>query len=473
MDKSFKRIKKYFGVSILNAMIGVIASAVLTRSFEKNVYGKISFFSSAVTVMFSLSCMGMDSAFMRFYYIPPNKDSKKVLFEKNIFVVSIFFCVYSTILFIFRTSFLNLFDETSLVFIFAFLLSTLSQIIFRYANLYFRMEEKINYYALQNLSSQICSKILIVLGVIISRDFVVIISLNSMLVFVVAIFWIYKIKTNFKQVKNKFTWTLKGYGDYIKYAFIAFPNDLIFYMNTYISQYIIKKNLSIEMVGAYSALSIFISAIAVFKLGFNNFWNPFMYKNYKTRQKTIVNCHSFVILVATFAEITILVCSDLIFMVLGESYRTNQEILGFLILGQTLLLIQETTAYGTLLAMKNNINLYYNLIYVSCRIILCMLLSKKYGILGVAIADAVSSLLLFIISTFFGQHYYKSIDNIRITMLSIVWICLIPVIYYFLNNSKLILIAIYGLILLIILFLNRKSLEELIYDINIKKKSNV
>lgn len=335
------------------------------------------------------------------------------------------------------------------------------------------MEEKINYYALQNLSSQICSKILIVLGVIISRDFVVIISLNSMLVFVVAIFWIYKIKTNFKQVKNKFTWTLKGYGDYIKYAFIAFPNDLIFYMNTYISQYIIKKNLSIEMVGAYSALSIFISAIAVFKLGFNNFWNPFMYKNYKTRQKTIVNCHSFVILVATFAEITILVCSDLIFIVLGESYRTNQEILGFLILGQTLLLIQETTAYGTLLAMKNNINLYYNLIYVSCRIILCMLLSKKYGILGVAIADAVSSLLLFIISTFFGQHYYKSIDNIRITMLSIVWICLIPVIYYFLNNSKLILIAIYGLILLIILFLNRKSLEELIYDINIKKKSNV
>lgn len=457
------RLLKYFNVSVLNAVIGVISSAVLTRVFEKGTYGQISFFTSATAVLFSLTCMGLDSAFMRFYYEVPGNDTKSSLYKKNIILVSLIFIAYSISLFFFRQRVAVLFEDTSILVFIAFLNSTFSQILLRFSNLYFRMSEAVNLYALQSISSQICSKLLIVIGILISTQFSVIIAINSFLVLLIAIGWSSVVRKKFgTNNMEAFVFSLKGYGEYIKYALFAFPIDLIFYLNTYISQYIIINNLDVEMLGEYSALSIFISAISVFKIGFNNFWNPFVYKNYKQKRETIMYVHSLMLLLCVIIESSVLVFSDVIYLILGKSYRTNKEILGFLILSQVLLILQETTAYGTLLKKKSHINLGYSIIYVAIKSILCWFLSLQYGINGVAISDAIAGICLFFMGSFFGQLYYRTIYSYSKSFLSIVLICLIPVMYFFLYNNLILQTLLFTLIGLIVYLINMSSINEFV-----------
>lgn len=95
--------------------------------------------------------------------------------------------------------------------------------------------------------------------------------------------------------------------------------------------------------------------------------------------------------------------------------------------------ISETTGLGINISKKTYLNTITFLVTVSVNIIVCMLTLPHLGVLGAAIASAVSALIMLMLRTNFGEKYYKSIKSYRPMMLAlslIIMMAIINVVFY-------------------------------------------
>lgn len=421
---------KYMSTSIINAVLAVISTAVLTRIFSQELFGIINLFNSASTVLMGIVCLGLDSAYIRFFYEPPNKDNNQSLAQKCIFlpicvivILSIIVCVFFNSSFSIHFLGVNSFMVTIFLF-----LNVLAQIILRFLNINYRMNGKTGQYIIQSIVTQFFLKIFIIVVAFVSTSIESIIMYNSLgLLFLAIIYLLIQYKIVFG---NRIKISYKGYREIFMYAFSSCPIFIVIYLNNYLSQFIIKHELGKGQLGVYSAASLFVTAVAVLKNGFGTFWSPFMFKNYKIYQPVIKMVHNYVIIMSGIIFSGILIFSDFFYLLLGKEFRQNQEILGFLLLNPIFMLIMETTAYGISIAKKNIITLMSYIISMIVNVIGSYLGVKIIGLLGASVASAFSGLLLFIINTYFGQKYYCSIENYKKTFFFVTLLIILAASFY-------------------------------------------
>lgn len=54
--------------TILNMLIGVLTTPIITRLVEEDVYGQFSIFTMYVSIAEMILCMGLDQGIIRFYH---------------------------------------------------------------------------------------------------------------------------------------------------------------------------------------------------------------------------------------------------------------------------------------------------------------------------------------------------------------------------------------------------------------------
>ncbi len=438
MFKNILKISEYMLASIINAVIAAASTVILTRIFSPETFGIVNLFNSASSVIMGIMCIGMDSSYIRFFYDPPNGDSNKVLAQKCILIPIFNVLLWGSLIVAFggeqfSNQFIGIKSISAAIFIFA---NVLGQIIIRFLNINYRMQGDTHKYFVQSVLTQLFLKLFVVAAALITVNNIVIIGFNALgILFLACIYICIQFKSVFGDVK-KTSLSYKGYKEVVFFAVFICPISIISYLNTYTSQLIIKKNLGAHDLGVFSAAALFISAIAVFRTGFVTFWSPFMYKNYETHNKEICMANRIVILFCILGFCIILLASDLLYLLIGENFREQQQILGFLLINPLCITAMETTYYGIAIAKKNHISLINNLVSLLFNCALCYFFTQYWGLTGAVISSAVSGVLLFALNTFWGQKYYRSVDSILRQIQFVAVIFIISFLYYTLYSQK-------------------------------------
>lgn len=432
-------IIKFSISSWVNFFIAIISVIFLTRLFPPDIYGFLHLFNSASSVLMSVICLGLDSSYIRFYNDPPVNHDNKQLLTKFIFISIIITLLFGFILVTFFHKQLSLliFDKVSWLITVLLFVNTMSLLILRYFALTYRMSNNPKMYTLQNILTQVFSKLFVLVAAFFNPTYDIVISVNTTGVLILVIFLLYMYGDTL--ISKRFNFRLKGFGEIFQYAFFSWPSYIIHYINILISQLIINKSLGAYELGIYASAYVFNSIIYVLQTGFGTYWTSFMYSNYKTHQKWIKKIHNYVLLFTVVIMLFILVFQNFFYNILGVKYRSSQEIFSLILLSPLFSTITETTAYGISIEKKMQYGLLLNLVFMLTNLFLCLYLIQIFGISGAALAVGGASLLRLIIFTVLGQYYYDSIDNYYKTILSVIVLLLLSFINYrFYNNYSLI-----------------------------------
>ena len=138
--------------------------------------------------------------------------------------------------------------------------------------------------------------------------------------------------------------------------------------------------------------------------------------------------HDYIVFLSLILASGMVVFRDLIYLVIGSEYHESKRFFSLLLIMPFLGFISETTSVGIALAKKSEINLLAYISSVVCNLYLCIAWIPYFGLPGAAFANAVSGIVLFLISSVWGQKFYKSIGNIFrssfgiiILMMILVW----------------------------------------------------
>ncbi len=384
--------------------------------------------------MMSFICLGLDSAYIRFFHEPPSNTNNKQLAGKCMSITFTAFTMASFIIIILRnhpTTNLMIGGSGSL-FVFSFLIMVFAQLINRFMTIFFRMSSDILNFFIISITFVLLTRTIFIPTYYITPKFESNIILMSL-------FWTTFILIFFLfQKKNMIETDYSPHAKYTsvyRYAFFSSPEIVILCLNTYIPQLVISQKLGDNILGIYSAALLFCLAIQVLCSGFTTFWAPFMFKNYKTASITIKNVHDVVLLCSILILSLILIFNDFFYLFVGESFRRYQNILGMLLIHPIAIILVETTAYGIAIKKKNEISLLIYTISTVTNILLCLILSPKYGLAGIAFASMIAGICHMLLMTYFGQKFYQSINNIAKTIFHVIALVVSAILFYFLYDN--------------------------------------
>ena len=418
-ESFFKGIVQYSISTWVNLFLGVFSVMITTRLLTPDVYGLVAMFFSVSSVMLYVLTLGMDGAYIRFYNEPPGNDTKNQLLYKNI-VISLLVCVIAGVIVTLVWG-----DElsgrvfgvasriiTGLLFVYTFI-----HIILRYLNISFRMSFRVKQYTLQNVLINCLSKILVIIAAIFTDGFIWIIFILTIGMLTVLLVYFYSQRKEYvpydSDNKLNLSLSLSNYGEYLRFALFSAPTYIVYYLNTYASQQLIRSMISAFSLGIFSSTTMFGALLGAVKGGFSTFWSAYVYQNYKDDHERIGKMHDFVV-VLCIAAVSVLVCfRDILYLFIGIDYHSSKAFFSLLLVMPVLSFLLETTDKGIALAKKNHINLATHILAVIVNIVLCYLLIPKYQLMGAAWASAVSAITLFLANTIYGQKYYKTIANYK------------------------------------------------------------
>lgn len=407
-------IKNFVGFSLvtwISFALSFLTAPISTRLFEPDVLGKINIFNTYLNLFGILVLLGLDQAYVRFYYERPLNKSVHYLFTFCIAITYaiIFLCFVITIPFQDDLSEL-LFQEGDNLLLYLFGISVFTTATLRYLNLTYRMEKNIKLYTIQGVLIVLVSKVLYI-GVGFwdptYKPALIVLTSSQLLLCVVFILIqsgrFEKLKTIERAFVNKI----------FCYSIPLIPVSILVWVNASIPQIMMQKYMDYYSIGIFVSALHLANLILVIQSGFNTFWVPYTYENYKTQTGQFFKVHRYLLCALTLFSLIIVLSQDVIFLVLGEKYRAAKTFFPFLILSPVCYIIGETTGIGISISRKTYLNLFVFIGSVIVNIIMCYLLHPIYGILGIAISVAFASIVAMCLKSYFGEINYKVIESYR------------------------------------------------------------
>ena len=152
-----------------------------------------------------------------------------------------------------------------------------------------------------------------------------------------------------------------------------------------------------------------------------------MYRHYGDEQEKICRIHSCIAVGIIFFLGFVIIFQNQIYMLIGEDFHGSRVFFSVVLVAPLLALWEQTTCYGTALKNRNQQRLYVyiisGVINVACTY--CFLL--WFGLLGVAVASLRSGSIRFLLQTWRGQVYYRSIMSVFNTIFMLVLLCVLSV----------------------------------------------
>lgn len=424
-------IKKFVGFSLVTWVsfaLSFLTAPVSTRLFIPEVLGKINIFDTYTNLFGLLILIGLDQAFARFYLERPNNRSIGYLFT---------FCFGTTyallsVLIILSLPFRNIlswefFEEKDNLLLYLFYLSVFCSSTLRYLNLSYRMEQNIKMYTIQGIMMTLVSKVLY-LGIGFwdpsYKPALIALTVSHVLLAIVFL-WIQRHRFERICEYDKVFST-----EIFAFALPLIPVSILMWANTSIPQIVMQRTMDYNSIGIFTSAVALANVILIIQAGFNTFWIPYVYENYKTQTGQFFKVHKYLLCVLSLCAILLVVSQDIVFLLLGEKYRVAKLFFPFLILGPVCYIIGETTGIGISISKKT----YYNIVVfggsVIVNILLCLLLSIPFGVSGIAMAVALAGVTAMCLKTIIGQKYYHAIDSYQYIYATLFFIIVSALITY-------------------------------------------
>lgn len=428
MEKKQSVVKGVLTYSIstwVNLVISMLSIILMTRLLKPDAYGIVMMFLSASNVMLYILTLGFDGAYVRFYNEPPRNDTQKQLLFKNLFYTISFSLLVGIVVSLLWGNNLSLFifnisNEYLIYCLFAY---TFSQLILRFLNISYRMSFQSTKYNIQNIVLNCMARIIIITAAFLTKNIIIIITTLSITFFSITCIYLYSQKAEFlPQLNNKkkCSISLVGYSDYIKFALYSAPTYIVSYLNTYAGQQIIMSKYDAFSVGLFASTGAFASIINSVRGGFSTYWSAYVYKFYSSEKEKITNMHDYIMLISIILTFLLVTCRDIIYILIGTEFHAGKLFFSLLLTMPILSLILETTNKGIALAKKNQYLLLTHATAAILNIFLSYLFVNIYGIEGVAFANFLSAIFLFVVNSYLGQKYFRTIYNIYKTVVGVI-----------------------------------------------------
>lgn len=463
----FKKLIGFSSASYINLFVTLLSTFIVTRVFAPDTLGKINLFLTCQNILISVSLLGLDQAFCRFYYEMKTKDEQNEVFS---------FCIVKSILIALIISFIGIpfwqpvskfiVGYDSFIIFICLVFSSLFHIMCRYFNIHQRMEQKVLGYTILAVLITLAHK----LSYLASPDkssssAIVMITISFLLICL--IYYIFKFKYVIIFKKHYLNKRLKVKLN--QFALPLMPVSLLSWLNSSLPQFFMKFFLDYSAIGIYSNAVVIASAINLLQSGFNIIWTPFVYENYKTKQEEIGRIHNIISFLMVAFGLMLLFFQDIIYLFIGKDYRASQMFFAFVIISPICYTIAETTGIGINLSKKSYLHLFA---YGSCilaNVILCFILIPFLGLVGVGISVALASIVSLIVKTILGEKYYKCVTNYAKTFSAIFIMFIAATVNFVYFSSEILKYSLFVLFLFLLILLYRKELLFIIQYIKAHK----
>lgn len=472
-------VKSVFLFSVsswINLIISIFAVIITTRIFSPDALGLISMFNTASILIMSLICVGFDSSYIAFFNDPPQGyDKHKLLFLcMGIPIILLSIVGSISVLYFYKTISIYIFQTISWFITVLLFVNSMSLLVIRYLTINYRMNNNPKVFSIVSILLQLFSKCFVIAAALFHPTYDIVIAFNTIGVFFLAVFFIsIQVKKLFhNNTCQYFLHHARALGSMlvnsstksiVVFAIYSWPVPIIIYLNAFLTQIVISKQLSPYELGVYSSTNMFIGALSALSSGFGNYWSGFMFANYRTEQERITKVHTYMQMFLLAMMGFLLLFKDIIYLALGEKYQGSKQFFAIAIVFSVLSLLSETTAYGISISKKAYFTIIAMFAGVIINVVLCFYLLPKIGLSGAAVASAISGITMFTIQTFAGQKYYKSIEDPFKTVFTVFLILLMGFLNYFLYDEIVLIPIVFGIILLVVFIFKKEMIETSYY----------
>ncbi len=403
-------IFKFSISTYVNFIIYGVTLLFIGRFIPDDIYGPVALFITYSTLVMNIAILGLDQSFIRFFNEPPEHISTKSLFGICYTLAGGAMLILSFIGSVFLPAFLmNIiglsfdFNYLPLLFLNAFFL-----MISRFYNVAYRMEQNIPMFTIQSILSQFFSKLFYLVGFFFPNP------KNAMLYTAVLGMALFSFFFTFLRRKEivpaKSAFSAPVLKTILPYGIALAPSAVLIYLNSAFSASYIGRTLGDSSLGLFTYAVTLSNVVTIIQGGFATFWGAYMFANYKTQQKRIMQVHNYLNLLILCFFTCIVMFQDILFWLL-PMYAAAKYIFPIMMLSAVFTILGEGTVYGIQIARKpifDTIGIGLSLVV---NILLCIVLIPRLGILGAALALAISSFIMFTFRTVVAQRFYRTIEH--------------------------------------------------------------
>jgi O-antigen/teichoic acid export membrane protein len=394
----------------INAIVGFLAVPLVTRMFTPEVLGKFNLFNTYGYILCCVALAGLNQGFMRFFNEASGRNNVGGLYKLGTMLALISTLCVGLFIFAFgyKLSYLiageyNIFIPLCLV-VLIFSYTVLNMV----SSLY-RMQNAVIAYGAITVLMNLCGKISYAGAIWFYDMFSSAIFLFAFSYLIVAV--VFGTRTLIAYKGKKARPCVKDVPALLKYSLPLMPVLFIAQLNTALPQIAINEYLDYSQVGIYAAAYSIVGVISIVQSGINVFWAPFVFENYADRPRLLSRGHLFVTFIMSLFGLFIVLFQDLVFLLIGKSYRAGQQFFALLLFSSVCYTVSETTGIGINISKKTYLNAVVYILTVATTLVACFLLIPKLGLLGAAISVAMSALIMLIVKTIVGGKYYKVVEK--------------------------------------------------------------
>lgn len=410
----------------LNILISIITTPIITRLVTPTDYGQWSLFVTYTNTAQAVILMGLDQAFVRFYYKDNRLVYKKYLTYTVIKIpVIVFFFVFGISFGFIRK--IQLFEFKGLFPYILLYLSVFSSILNRFSQLVLRMEQKSKIYSLSMvLNKAIYVTLALVLVLYTEESGFVILALTTIIaqiiVTIIAIgcskdIWKFNLNEFRKVVLSKKELILYG----LPFIYSALAGDVF----NFIDKWSLKSMETYAEVGIYSSAANIVAICAIVQTTFNLLWAPLAMKHYEddpSNKSFYIKANGCITIAMFFVGAAVICFKDIIVFLLGNDYREAATVIPFLLFNPIMMTVSETTVYGINFKNKTWLHGVITTICALVNIVLNTCFIPSYSAEGAALATAISYIVFYILRTLLSNKCYPvRYPNIKYSIVSILF----------------------------------------------------
>ena len=452
-ESGLKGFMSYFYGNFVVLLLGFIQTPLLTRILPTDEYGKTGMFETAVTVIYIFAILGLDQAYIRFYYskgkaggaelVPVDRGA---LLRRCITPALLIVAALSVIYIIFsRPANFFLFgadgaDVTALVIIY-----TLISVFERFFFLDVRMQHNGRLYSNINIIEKVLSIATIIAAFYTTEsDF-------RIGLYALAVPW--GLTTSFLVVR--YFLLRRGDKDGKKAdaaAYVPSYKELISYGLPFITVLLMEwalsscDRLALRSFSTFDELGIYTSAMKIvillitFKNTFIAYWSPVAMERFESgiseeNKAFFRQAYEMVVLLCITGAAALILLRKVIVLLLGPDYRSAEAVIPFLTLMPIFAIMFEITVQSIKFSKNGRYLNIASLVALLVNIIGNLILVPRLGGMGAAVTTGASYMIYFVIGSYFAEKCIRVGYNYRKTALYAVLITLYCAEASFINDT--------------------------------------
>ncbi len=409
-------LKNMIGFSMvtwISFVLGFLSSPIATRLFEPAELGKVNMFFSYTGFMGAVCYLGLDQVFVRFFREPPAGRSQKTLFT---FCMGAAVCasllLTGGLCFFWKRLSIGVTGEPSVGIFVCLCIFSLSQILFRFLSLCYRMEQNALLYTIQGVLQVFITKLAYLsMGFVTGRGEHAILLLTALMAVFSLTFLIiqrrYVSAGALRQTNRPFL------RETVSFALPLVPLTLLDWLNNNVNIVVMNNLLGKEAVAIFSSALGLAATINIIQTGFNTYWAPYVLENYDSQDGRFYTVHRMMACLLCLFGLALALFQTPVFLFLGKSYRSSSIFFPFLFLSPICYCLGETTDMGITISKKTYWTTIVFLVSSVLNILLCLLLIPRFGMVGAAMASAGTAVVILFLRTAVGQRYYRVLPSWR------------------------------------------------------------